>query len=236
MLEVTNGGKAAQYLTSPAERPIHQMFSQLGDKLQEIFKDLRGHGKISEENIDAALRQVRLALLEADVDFQVAKQFIARVKEKALGEAVLRSITPGQQIVKIFYDELSILLGGDPTAAGLDLGKPGRILIVGLNGSGKTTSAAKLARLLKKQGRAPNLVALDLTRTTAIEQLATLGKQIDVPVFIPDSNEKNVLRAATAAREWHDRAGGNIDIFDTAVRQEVDVALIEELRKLKSFL
>src|SRR2546430_7479324 len=122
------------------------MFSQLGDKLQEIFKDLRGHGKISEENIDAALRQVRLALLEADVDFQVAKQFIARVKEKALGEAVLRSITPGQQIVKIFYDELSILLGGDPTAAGLDLGKPGRILIVGLNGSGKTTSAAKLAR------------------------------------------------------------------------------------------
>jgi len=212
------------------------MFSQLGDKLQEIFKDLRGHGKISEENIDAALRQVRLALLEADVDFQVAKQFIARVKEKALGEAVLRSITPGQQIVKIFYDELSILLGGDPTAAGLDLGKPGRILIVGLNGSGKTTSAAKLARLLKKQGRAPNLVALDLQRPAAIEQLATLGKQIDVPVFMPDSNEKNVQRAATAALEWQDRAGGNIDIFDTAGRQEIDVALIEELQQLKRFL
>src|SRR5207253_5689741 len=100
------------------------MFSQLGDKLQEIFKDVRGHGKISEENIDAALRQVRLALLEADVDFQVAKNFIARVKEKALGEAVLRSITPGQQIIKIFYDELSIWLGGD--AAPLELGKPGR--------------------------------------------------------------------------------------------------------------
>src|SRR3989440_1384753 len=210
------------------------MFSQLGDKLQEIFKDLRGHGTISEVNIDAALRQVRLALLEADVDFQVAKKFVARVKEKALGEAVLRSITPGQQIVKIFYDELSILLGGN--AAPLDLGTSHRILIVGLNGSGKTTSAAKLARLLKKQGRAPNLVALDLERPAAIEQLATLGKQIDVPVFKPDPSEKNVQRAASAALEWHERAGGNIDIFDTAGRQEVDVALIEELQQLKRFL
>src|SRR5256714_10997447 len=210
------------------------MFSQLGDKLQEIFKDLRGHGKISEENIDAALRQIRLALLEADVDFQVAKKFIARVKEKALGESVLRSITPGQQMVKVFYDELSILLGGD--AAPLDLGKPGRILIVGLNGSGKTTSAAKLARLLKKQGRAPALIALDLQRPAAIEQLATLGKQIDVPVFTPGPNEKNVQRAAATALDWHDQAGGNIDIFDTAGRQEVDVALIEELQQLKRFL
>src|SRR6267378_1760217 len=210
------------------------MFSQLGDKLQEIFKDLRGHGKISEENIDAALRQVRLALLEADVDFQVAKNFIARVKEKALGEAVLRSITPGQQIVKIFYDELSILLGGD--AAPLNLGEPHRVLIIGLNGSGKTTSAAKLAGLLKKQGRSPNLIALDLQRPAAIEQLATLGKQIDVPVFTPEPSEKNVQRAATAALEWHEKAGGNIDIFDTAGRQEVDVALIEELQQLKRFL
>src|SRR4030081_552117 len=129
------------------------MFSQLGDKLQEIFKDLRGHGTISEANIDAALRHVRLALLEADVDFEVAKKFIARVKEKALGEAVLRSITPGQQIVKIFYDELSILLGGD--AAPLDPGKPGRILLVGLNGSGKTTSAGKLGTIFKEAGLRP---------------------------------------------------------------------------------
>src|SRR2546423_10140681 len=173
------------------------MFSQLGDKLQEIFKDLRGHGKISEENIDAALRQIRLALLEADVDFEVAKKFIARVKEKAMGESVLRSITPGQQIVKIFYDELSILLGAD--AAPLNLDDPHRILIVGLNGSGKTTSAAKLARLLKQPGRRPNLVALDLQRPAAIEQLATLGKQIDVPVFKPDLNEKKVQRAAASA-------------------------------------
>ena len=208
------------------------MFSQLGDKLQEIFKDLRGHGKISEANIDAALRQVRLALLEADVDFEVAKKFIARIRDKALGEAVLRSITPGQQIVKIFYDELSILLGGD--AAPLNLGEPHRILIVGLNGSGKTTSAAKLARLLKKQGRSPNLVALDLQRPAAIEQLATLGKQIDVPVFTPEASEKNVQRVAESALQ--DRQSGSIDIFDTAGRQEIDVALIEELAQLKRFL
>src|SRR5438105_3791421 len=186
------------------------MFSQLGDKLQEIFKDLRGHGTISESNIDRALRQVRLALLEADVDFQVAKDFIARVREKALGEEVLRSITPGQQIVKIFHDELSILLGGD--AAPLNLVEPGRILIVGLNGSGKTTSSAKLALLLKKQGRAPVLVACDLQRPAAIEQLATLGKQIDVPVFVPDQNEKNVQRAAAAALGWQDRQTAQVEI------------------------
>src|SRR5438093_7896777 len=165
------------------------MFLQLSDNLQEIFKELRGHGTISESNIDAALRHVRLALLEADVDFQVAKKFIARVKEKARGEAVLRSITPGQQIVKIFHDELSILLRGD--AAPVNLGDTGRILIVGLNGSGKTTSSAKLARLLKKQGRTPVLIACDLQRPAAIEQLVTLGKQIDVPVFTPDRAEKN---------------------------------------------
>src|SRR5437773_8746612 len=173
------------------------MFPQLSDKLQEIFKDLRGHGVISESNVDAALRQVRLALLQADVDFQVARKFIARVKDKALGEAVLRSITPGQQIVKIFHDELAALLGGD--AAPLHLEDQGRILIVGLNGSGKTTSSAKLARVLKKQGHAPALIPCDLHRPAAIEQLVTLGKQIDVPVYAPDPNEKNVQRAAAAA-------------------------------------
>src|SRR5436189_3074850 len=181
------------------------MFSQLSDKLQDIFKELRGHGTISESNIDAALREVRLALLEADVDFQVAKKFIARVREKALGEAVLRSITPGQQIVKIFHDELTALLGGD--AAPLDVEKPARILMVGLNGAGKTTSAAKLARLLKKQGHSPRLVAMDLQRPAAIEQLATLGKQVDVPVFAPAPNEKDILRADAAAVA----ARGNIE-------------------------
>ncbi|SRR5581483_7635855 len=208
------------------------MFSQLSDKLQDIFKDLRGHGTISEANVDAAMRQVRLALLEADVDFTVAKNFIARVREKALGEKVLRSVTPGQQIVKIFHDELSILLGGD--AAPLNVGEPHRILIVGLNGSGKTTSSAKLARLLKKQGNAPRLVALDLQRPAAIEQLATLGKQIDVPVFTPEPNEKNVRRAAEIALQ--DRQSTKIDIFDTAGRQEIDEPLINELKLLKEFL
>jgi signal recognition particle subunit SRP54 len=210
------------------------MFSQLSDKLQDIFKDLRGHGTISESNIDNALRLVRLALLEGDVDFQVAKKFIARVKEKALGEAVLRSVTPGQQIVKIFHEELTALLGGD--AAPLNLNKPGRILIVGLNGSGKTTSSAKLARLLKKQGHAPALIACDLQRPAAIEQLATLGKQIDVPVYTPDPNEKNVARAAAAALDWQDRQGAHIDIFDTAGRQEIDERLIAELKSLRDFL
>jgi signal recognition particle subunit SRP54 len=211
------------------------MFPQLSDKLQEIFKELRGHGTISELNIDAALRHVRLALLEADVDFQVARRFIARVKEKALGEAVLRSITPGQQIVKIFHDELAALLGGD--AAPLHLEDQGRILIVGLNGSGKTTSSAKLACFLKKQGHAPALIPCDLQRPAAIEQLVTLGKQIEVPVYAPDPSEKNVQRAAAAALDRTRPPGApNIHIFDTAGRQEIDEALIQELKELKEFL
>ena len=211
------------------------MFSQLSDKLQDVFKELRGHGTINESNIDAALRQVRLALLEADVDFQVAKGFIARVKEKALGEAVLHSITPGQQIVKIFHNELTTLLGGD--AAPVNLGDSGRILIVGLNGSGKTTSSAKLARLLKKQGRIPALIACDLQRPAAIEQLVTLGKQIDVPVFAPGPGEGNVQRAAADASSRATSADPQVvEIFDTAGRQEIDDALIQELKGLKRFL
>src|ERR1700755_2707690 len=187
------------------------MFSQLGDKLQEIFKDRRGHGTISEANIDSALRQVRLALLEADVDFQVAKKFIGRIKEKALGEEVLRSVTPGQQVVKIFHDELAALLGGDTEP--LNLEKPARILRVGLNGAGKTTSSAKLAAYLKKQGRAPLLIACDLQRPAAIEQLATLGKQVGIPVYTPSPNEKDVKRAAAASLDWATQQNGNVQIF-----------------------
>src|SRR5262249_1266666 len=161
---------------------------------------------------------------------------------KGIGETVLRSITPGQQIVKIFHDELTALLGGD--AALVNLGDSGRILIVGLNGSGKTTSSAKLARLLKRQGRATVLIACDLQRPAAIEQLATLGKQIDVPVFVPDPGEKNVQRAVAAVlaqsggRRTRNAGGAldSIEIFDTAGRQEIDEALIQELKELKEFL
>jgi signal recognition particle subunit SRP54 len=210
------------------------MFSQLGDKLQDIFKDLRGHGSISETNVNDAMRQVRLALLDADVDFQVAKRFIARVKEKALGEEVLRSVTPGQQMVKIFHDELTALLGGD--AAPLNLEKPARILMVGLNGAGKTTSSAKLANWLKKQGRNPLLVASDLHRPAAIQQLATLAGQVQVPVYTPPTTEKDVVRSARAALDWANTQTGNVQIFDTAGRQEIDAALIEEIKQLREFL
>ena len=210
------------------------MFSQLGDKLQDVFKDLRGHGKISEANVTDALREVRMALLEADVDFTVSKNFIARVREKALGEDVLRSVTPGQQIVKIFQDELTTLLGGD--ASPLNLDKPARILVVGLNGAGKTTSSAKLARYLKKEGRAPLLIACDLHRPAAIEQLATLARQIDVPVFTPPPGLKDVKEAARLAIEWAATQNGNVQIFDTAGRQEIDEALIKEIKDLKAFL
>jgi len=210
------------------------MFNNLSGSLQETFKKLRGHGRITEANISDALREVRLALLEADVEFSVAKEFIARVKEKALGETVIRSIQPGQQIVKIFNDEIAALLGGD--AAPLDLNPPARILMVGLNGAGKTTTSAKLALHLRKEGRRPLLVACDLYRPAAIEQLATLGKQIDIPVFLPEPGESDVLKVAKAALKWSEDQGGTVLIFDTAGRQEVDDALIEELRQLHRLL
>lgn len=210
------------------------MFSQLSDKLQDIFKDLRGHGTISETNVNDAMRQVRFALLEADVHFQVAKEFIARVKEKALGQDVLRSITPGQQIVKIFHDELTALLGGD--AAPLNLEKPARILMVGLNGAGKTTSSAKLARLLKKQGRAPVLIACDLQRPAAIEQLVTLAGEVGVPVYRPAPGETDVLKVAREAAAWAREQNANVEIYDTAGRQEIDEPLVQELKRVAELL
>ena len=220
------------------------MFSKLSDQLQQTFKNLRGHGRLSESNITDALREVRLALLDADVHFAVAKEFIAKVKERAMGEEVLKSVTPGQQIVKIFHDELTALLGGDN--APLNFGKPTRILIVGLNGAGKTTSSAKLARLLKNPGlfstmkgetaRTPLLIALDLVRPAAIDQLATLGAQIEVPVFCPDPSERDVLAAARRAMTWCEAQGGNVEIYDTAGRQDIDDSLIAELVSLKELI
>jgi signal recognition particle subunit SRP54 len=210
------------------------MFANLSDSLQETFKKLRGHGKITESNISDALREVRLALLEADVELSVAKEFIARVKEKALGESVLRTISPGQQIVKIFNDEIADLLGGD--ASPLDLNPPARILLVGLNGAGKTTTSAKLALHLRKEGRRPLLIACDLYRPAAIDQLVTLAKQIDVPVFRPEPGETDVLKVAKEALKWAEQQNGTVLIFDTAGRQEVDEALVEELRQLHRLL
>jgi signal recognition particle subunit SRP54 len=210
------------------------MFSRLSDKLQDVFKDLRGHGRISEDNINDALREVRLALLEADVHFKVAKDFIARVKEKSLGEEVLRSVTPGQQIVKIFHDELSALLGGD--AVPLHLGPQARILVVGLNGAGKTTTCAKLALHLKKLGRTPVLIACDLQRPAAIDQLATLAEQIGVPMYRPSAGEKNVLRVVKDGMAWAKEQSCNVEIYDTAGRQDLEDDLIDELRKVKELV
>lgn len=210
------------------------MFSRLSDKLQEVFKDLRGHGRISESNVNDALREVRLALLEADVHFKVAKDFVARVKEKALGQEVLRSVTPGQQIVKIFHDELTALFGGD--ASPLVLGPQARILVVGLNGAGKTTTCAKLALHLKQQGRSPLLIACDLQRPAAIEQLATLAEQIDVPIFRPEPGQKDVLRAVRDGMAWAKAQGHNVEIYDTAGRQDLDEGLIDELRRVKDLV
>lgn len=210
------------------------MFQSLADNLDKTFRNLRGVGRISEKNITDALREVRIALLEADVEFGVAKDFIAKVKEKSIGEDVLKSIKPGEQIIKFFNDELTELLGGDQ--APLDLNPPARILICGLNGAGKTTTSAKLALRLKKEGRRPLLIACDLYRPAAIDQLATLAKQIDVPVYTPDASEKDVVKVAKEALVWAEKQNGTVLIFDTAGRQEIDQRLVEELKRLHAFL
>jgi signal recognition particle subunit SRP54 len=210
------------------------MFNSLSDSLDKTFRNLRGVGRISEKNIADALREIRIALLEADVEFGVAKDFIAKVKEKSLGEDVLKSIKPGEQIVKIFQDELTALLGGDATP--LDLNPPARILICGLNGAGKTTTAAKLANRLKKEGRRPLLIACDLYRPAAIDQLALLAKQIDVPCYTPEATETDVVKVAKDALLWAEHQQGTLLIFDTAGRQEIDERLVAELKRLHDFL
>lgn len=210
------------------------MFSSLSDSLDKTFRNLRGVGRISDKNIADALREIRIALLEADVEFGVAKDFIAKVKEKALGEDVLKSIKPGEQIVKIFHDELAALLGGDQVP--LDLNPPARILICGLNGAGKTTTSAKLANRLKKEGRRPLLIACDLYRPAAIDQLAMLAKQIDIPCYTPEASETDVVKVAKDALVWAENQQGTLLIFDTAGRQEIDERLVAELKRLHDFL
>src|SRR5215203_6171867 len=159
------------------------MFDTLSDKLQATLGDLRGHGTLSEEDLSKAMREIRLALLEADVNFQVVKDFVARVKERAAGVEVTKSLTPGQQVVKIVHDELTAIMGQGGSKLAFSGRPPTIILLAGLQGSGKTTAAAKLALLLRKEGKAPALVAADLQRPAAIDQLEQLGRELEVPVY-----------------------------------------------------
>ncbi len=207
------------------------MFDSLSSKLQNAFRNLRGLGKISEQNASDALREVRLALLEADVNFKVARDFIERVKQKSLGQEVTQSVQPGQQVIKIIHDELVDLLGS--ANAGLQLsGNPSCVLMVGLHGCGKTTSSAKLARLLHKQGRTPLLVAADIYRPAAMDQLETLGRQIEQPVFV-QRGAKDVLVIAREALAFARANNRNTLIFDTAGRLQIDEPLVQELVRLR---
>src|SRR5271168_117850 len=210
------------------------MFDSLSGKLQNAFRNLRGLGKISEANASEALREVRMALLEADVNFKVARDFIERVKTKSLGAEVVASVQPGQQIIKIIHDELVDLLGSQNAALKLD-GNPSSILMVGLHGSGKTTSGGKLARLLQKQGRQPLLVAADVYRPAAMDQLETLGKQIEIPVFLK-RGETDVLKIAREALDFARTNNRNVLIFDTAGRLQIDEPLVQELVRLRDLV
>jgi signal recognition particle subunit SRP54 len=210
------------------------MFDSLSGKLQSAFKNLRGLGKISESNVSDSLREVRMALLEADVNFKVARDFIERVKTKAVGTEVIQSLHPGQQIIKIINDELVELLGSSNASLNLS-GNPACVLMAGLHGSGKTTSSAKLAKLLLKQGRTPLLVAADVYRPAAMDQLETLAKQIDIPIFL-QKGETDVLKIARGALESAKTNNRNTLIFDTAGRLQIDEPLVQELVRLRDFI
>ncbi len=210
------------------------MFDSLSDKLQNVFRNLRGLGKISESNVSDSLREVRMALLDADVNFKVVKEFIDRVKEKSLGQEVIQSVHPGQQIIKIIHDELVTLLGSEN--AGLELkSAPACLMMVGLHGSGKTTTSGKLARLLQKNGRQPLLVAADVYRPAAMDQLATLGEKLQVPVFVK-KGETDVLKIAREALEFARANQRNVVIFDTAGRLQIDEPLVQELVRLRDLV
>jgi len=206
------------------------MFDSLTQRFETVFTTLRGKGRLSEKDIDQALREVRLALLEADVNVRVVKQFLARVKERAVGEDVSRSLTPGQQVIKIVHDELVAVLGTEAVPL-KRAAPPLTILMVGLQGSGKTTTAGKLALLLKSQGRSPLLVAADLQRPAAIDQLETLGGRIDVPVLI-DRKGKPARLVKTAMKEAS-RMGRDVVIVDTAGRLQIDDQLMRELADVR---
>ncbi len=205
------------------------MFDSLSDRLGSVLGDLRGRGRLDDEAISGAMREVRLALLEADVNLDVVRGFVERVRERALGAEVLRSLTPGQQVVKIVHDELTELMGTE--SAGLKLTGFSVILLSGLQGSGKTTTAGKLARALKADGRKVALVPADLQRPAAIDQLEQLGNSIDVPVYRTDT--KDPVRAATEGRERAKADGCDTVIIDTAGRLQIDEELMEELAQVR---
>jgi signal recognition particle subunit SRP54 len=203
------------------------MFESLGDRLQDVFSKLRGHGKLSEKDVDEAMREIRLVLLEADVNFKVVKEFVARVRERAIGEEVVKSVTPAQQVVKIVYDEMTEVLGGKTEPIQFASHPPSVIMLVGLQGSGKTTAAAKLAVMLRHQGRDPILVAADVYRPAAVEQLQTLGSQIDVPVAY--YRHKSALEIVEEAVREATRKGNDVVILDTAGRLHIDEEMMQEL-------
>ncbi len=209
------------------------MFDTLSDRLQASLGDLRKKGRLDEEAISRAMREIRLALLEADVNFEVVKQFVAQVKERALGQDVLKSLTPGQQVVKIVHEELTALMGGGDSTLAFASKGPTVILLAGLQGSGKTTAAAKLALLLRKeQKRTPGLIAADLQRPAAIDQLEQLGKQIQVPVYRAETQDPVEALRSGLARAKAD--GVDTVIVDTAGRLHIDEALMDELAAVRA--
>ncbi len=208
------------------------MFDTLSDKLQATLGDLRGRGRLSDEDLSRAMREIRLALLEADVNFRVVKEFVARVRERAAGADVGRSLTPGQQVVKIVHEELTALMGAGGSKLAFAGRPPTVVLLAGLQGSGKTTAAAKLALLLRKEGKSPALVAADLQRPAAIDQLEQLGKQIQIPVYA-DRGSGDAVAVAAGGLEQARAQGRDVLIVDTAGRLHVDEELMDELDRVR---
>jgi signal recognition particle subunit SRP54 len=208
------------------------MFDSLSEKLDSVFKRLKGHGTLSEKNISEGLREVRMALLEADVHFKVVKQFIADIKERALGQEVMASLTPGQQVVKIVNEEMARLMGGQYEELNLNGTHPVALMMVGLQGSGKTTTSGKLAIHLRKKGRKPYLVPADVYRPAAIEQLQKLGAQLEVPVFA-STTDMDPVDICQKARVAAHKAGCDTVILDTAGRLHIDNELMGELQRIK---